>query len=163
MEATNRCPFCAEEILAKAVKCKHCGSMLDGSTPRVTRDPQKKSRTAERVLIFTGLTVVFAIFVFVASAVYAGHLESGRAISAVQKQLGESVDVDIFSYRHGVGENYVCGMAFPKGKPASAGKLFYVVEQGTFPHVTAVGIDGDSNFSEMYIFTCGNGHSTGNS
>lgn len=28
MEATKRCPFCAEEILAAARKCKHCGSEL---------------------------------------------------------------------------------------------------------------------------------------
>lgn len=26
------CVFCGEEILAAAIKCKHCGSMLDGST-----------------------------------------------------------------------------------------------------------------------------------
>lgn len=25
---TKQCPFCAEEILASAAKCKHCGSML---------------------------------------------------------------------------------------------------------------------------------------
>jgi hypothetical protein len=30
---TKKCPFCAEEILIDAVKCKHCGSMLDGSEP----------------------------------------------------------------------------------------------------------------------------------
>jgi hypothetical protein len=29
------CPFCAEQILSAAVKCKHCGSMLDGSAPAV--------------------------------------------------------------------------------------------------------------------------------
>lgn len=27
--ATKRCPFCAEEILSDAVKCKHCGEWLD--------------------------------------------------------------------------------------------------------------------------------------
>src|SRR5262245_10031352 len=30
VEAMKRCPFCAEEILAAAVKCKHCGSTLPG-------------------------------------------------------------------------------------------------------------------------------------
>lgn len=26
---TKRCPYCGEEILEKAIKCKHCGEMLD--------------------------------------------------------------------------------------------------------------------------------------
>jgi hypothetical protein len=28
---TKLCPFCSEEIMQTAIKCKHCGSMLDGS------------------------------------------------------------------------------------------------------------------------------------
>ncbi len=30
-EETKKCPFCGEEVLAIAIKCKHCQSMLNGS------------------------------------------------------------------------------------------------------------------------------------
>ena len=35
---TKKCPFCAEEILADAVKCKHCGELLAGGVLRFGAD-----------------------------------------------------------------------------------------------------------------------------
>lgn len=32
MSYTKACPYCSEQILATAVKCKHCGSNLGGAT-----------------------------------------------------------------------------------------------------------------------------------
>ena len=34
MSNTKACPFCGEQILAVAVKCKHCGEFLDGAPAR---------------------------------------------------------------------------------------------------------------------------------
>lgn len=35
-KAMKACPFCGEDILIVAVKCKHCGSMISQSTPETT-------------------------------------------------------------------------------------------------------------------------------
>lgn len=49
---TKKCPFCGEEILARAIKCKHCGEMLNNSTNQ-TENMKKCPYCAEYISIDT--------------------------------------------------------------------------------------------------------------
>lgn len=75
---TKQCPFCAEEILVRAIKCKHCGEFLDGRrvvapTPRPPARQRVKtaednvftrSRGCGDILIY-GVLILIVIIVFV--------------------------------------------------------------------------------------------------
>jgi hypothetical protein len=59
---TKRCPFCAEEILAAALKCKHCGSVLEApaqSEPSVWKRDISMGKLLGSLLLLAGLCGAF--------------------------------------------------------------------------------------------------------
>ncbi len=52
----KKCPYCAEEIQDEAIKCKHCGSMLEGSSSSLDHGEEILADVAAN--FFRGIEVV---------------------------------------------------------------------------------------------------------
>lgn len=72
MNDMKTCPFCAEDIKAAAVKCKHCGEMLEEARSTVAQPrkesaskPESASPGSDPKKLLSGLLFAVGVFLFV--------------------------------------------------------------------------------------------------
>ena len=58
----KRCPYCAEEIQDAAIKCKHCGAMLDGSPNLPSGSVPRKLTRSRSDRMFSGICGGLAVY-----------------------------------------------------------------------------------------------------
>lgn len=65
-EVGRKCPFCAEEIKAEAIKCKHCGSEV----APLPRDQKKRAAREAAKANYVPYPVVFLVFIAIGFWIY---------------------------------------------------------------------------------------------
>lgn len=77
---TQRCPYCAEDIRAEAVKCRYCGSAVQGSSV-LTRAWHRSARLKMIAGVCAGLAEEFGISVTILRLAFVlGTLISGTGL-----------------------------------------------------------------------------------
>jgi len=117
-EATKKCHFCGEEILAIANKCKHCGASLAVSPDSEIKEASNFSykKLLKPLLIITALSVILGISVFITQPttnvapdgsrnicqyIKYGSPTYGLAMNTLFKMAGEEAyGKDESSYKH---------------------------------------------------------------
>ena len=71
-EGKKKCPFCAEEVLVDAKKCKHCGEILDPTLLRGAGLGLEKKKEWS-----PGVAAVLSLVIPGAGQIYKGQLGTG--------------------------------------------------------------------------------------
>lgn len=67
---TKKCPFCAEEINIDAIKCRHCGEMLNSQTSSKEVYPQVRKWSP-------GVAALLSLIIPGAGQIYKGNVVFG--------------------------------------------------------------------------------------
>lgn len=72
----QNCPFCAEEIKNEAIKCKHCGEILDAEI-RKSREKEKQLNAPKQRVWSPGIAAVLSLIIPGAGQMYKGEILTG--------------------------------------------------------------------------------------